>query len=174
MGYTITKNAVLRVQKYLEALTASNETIEWVTETPAKLAHRIHEGIAASIEYHREGEPYVSFARLRQKFVIRQKRDRVVAEWREELLHSHVEFTSNRIHHEMSGVGASASSIISEIIKTNRPYKITVSGASPSEIWLESLYRWTSKNDYFIVAGDENLIVTKDPETGEFAWRPPS
>lgn len=98
----------------------------------------------------------------------------MVAEWREELLHSHVEFTSNKVHHEMSGIGVSASGIISEIIKTSRPYKITVSGASLIENALEELYKWTSKNDYFIVVGDDRIIVTKDPETGEFAWRPPS
>lgn len=73
MGYTITKNAILRVQKYLEAMVATNETIEWVTETPAKLAHRIHEGIKAAEEFQGEGEPYSTFAKLRHKFVIRQK-----------------------------------------------------------------------------------------------------
>jgi hypothetical protein len=154
-------------------MVAANETIEWVSNNPVKLARHIFEGIASSKEYVKEGEPYDTYARLGERFVIRVKRDRVVAEWRELMLHERVETSPKQVHIQASDA-ATAGYLISQIITKGRPHTIRFEGASLADHQMYDLFTWTEKNDYNIVASETGIVITKDPETKEFAWRPPS
>lgn len=79
MGYTLTANSVSRVKPYLDELVAAEGDMQWESTDPL-LAYRIREGIAAAA--HLKIEQY---AKLTNKYIIRSRKNKVVAELRNRL-----------------------------------------------------------------------------------------
>jgi hypothetical protein len=87
MGYSKNPSSIEKVEKFLTLMVNANESLEWETPNPDKLAYYIREGIFASgALYKREPESdrLKEFSDLKSKFIIKIKGSLVLAELRSE------------------------------------------------------------------------------------------
>src|SRR5678815_4288252 len=82
MAYSKHKNAIRRVQSFLDQMVAANNKIEFLSDDPRRLSHILFEGINTS-KHFASDEPYASYSKLGAKFKIRLKKDHVLCEPRE-------------------------------------------------------------------------------------------
>lgn len=85
MGYTVSSRAITRVYDQLQQMVKAETNLEWATDNPREFAYRLREAISVAIERTKkgDGEPYESFAKLRAKYLFREKGGKVIAELRD-------------------------------------------------------------------------------------------
>ena len=87
MGYSKNPSSIEKVEKFLTLMVHANESLEWETPSPDRLAYYIREGISASgVLYKNEPDSnkLKEFSALKSKFIIRIKGNFVQAELRSE------------------------------------------------------------------------------------------
>ena len=87
MGYSKNPASIEKVEKFLTLMVHANESLEWETPNPDRLAYYIREGISASgVLYKSEpdSDKLKEFSALKSKFIIRIKGNFVQAELRSE------------------------------------------------------------------------------------------
>ncbi|KKK62974.1 hypothetical protein LCGC14_2998980 [marine sediment metagenome] len=87
MGYSKNPSSIEKVEKFLALMVNANESLEWETPNPDRLAYYIREGISASsILYKSEpgSDKLKEFSALKSKFIIKIKGSFVLAELRSE------------------------------------------------------------------------------------------
>ena len=88
MGYSKNPTAIDKVEKFLTLMVNADESLEWETPSPDRLAYYIREGIFASKAMCRgesESDKLKAFASLKSKFVLKIKVGSVLAELRNEV-----------------------------------------------------------------------------------------
>ena len=87
MGYSKNPSVIEKVEKFLTLMVNANESLEWETPNPDRLAYYIREGISASSVLYKsepENDKLKEFATLKSKFIIKIKGNFVLAELRSE------------------------------------------------------------------------------------------
>jgi hypothetical protein len=170
MGYGKSIRAFNRVKGYLDEMVSKNQVITWQVDDPAKTSYNIREGIKVAKERaHDESYPnkdaFKPYASLLAKFIVRVKGVTVVAEPRDII----PEMTASTALHRMVVEDVSDPlEIVGAAIKHKVP-ELFFPSADLSDEALSRIYAWSSKHDYFIVASDVGVTLTKtDP--GEIAW----
>ena len=87
MGYSKNPSVIEKVERFLTLMVNADESLEWETPNPDRLAYYIREGISASgVQYkvEPENDKLKEFSALRSKFIIKIKGNLVLAELRSE------------------------------------------------------------------------------------------
>jgi hypothetical protein len=172
MGYSTSVRAVHRVKNHLDEMLRSETQLEWADENPAKLAYRLNDAFHAARHnaFNREKqpiEPYVSYARLPAKFIIRIGNGKVIAEPRDIMpLDTIRAGLARMVLHELSDV----LEVVGAAIKHKAPEMFFPDADLTSEE-LPQLYAWASKNSYFIIPSDDGVLLTQN-DPGDIAWKP--
>lgn len=177
MPYTLTLDAISRVEAFLEAMLQAKTDISFASEEPSKLAYWLHNGIAAS-EHFPDFEKYADLA---TKFRIKVRKQAVTCELRSFIaarIGSRVSFESEGTNLAMpitlpdvrNNEVDSATGIIT-VLTTAKTFKTYFTNAYLTEEELGILYNWTSQNGYHIINHeDEGVTVTR--EETELEWKP--
>lgn len=172
MGYSKSPRAVQKVHKYLDEMLASETAIEWVHEDPSKLAYMLNDGIAAarSLALDRERkpvEPFITYSRLKAKFIIHIKPGKVVASPRDVIPMETVRAGLSRMTiHTVTDV----LEIVGAAIKHGAP-EMFFPDADEESTDLPQLYAWASRNGYHIIPSDDGITLTQN-DPGDLAWAP--
>lgn len=171
MGYSKSPRAVQRVKNYLDEMLRSEIKLEWVHENPSKLAYWINDGLHAArvnafTRDKQPVEPYVSYSRLKAKYIIRVDSGMVIAEPRDIVPMETVRAGMSRM--TIGGLG-DVLEIVGAAIQHGAP--VMFFPDVDDDVNLPQLYAWASRNDYFIIPSDDGLTLTQtDP--GDMAWTP--
>jgi len=163
MGYTLNPESIARVKSYLDQMVASDEDIEWHSDN-AQLAYALRNGINAAIRFN-IGE----YARLKSKYVLRQRSGKVVAELRDRLpgimrAINELKMTIKEIETETAIVGA--------MIENSARMEVYFPDAILSDEQLKDLYAFTSTSGYSIINHKEEGVTVTKKDVGDIAWGP--
>ena len=136
-------------------------SLEWETPEPHKVAFYIREGIAVA---KKTGNP---LGNLAGKFIIRPQANKVIAQLR--VYDPNFVELKRTLNKMVVDDLSTLLEIVGAAIKHKADEMYFPSGKLSVED-LQSLYAWTSKNEYFIVIGDGVTITRVDP--GEAKWEP--
>lgn len=166
MGYAKGVKAVEKVRRHLEELTQTEGRVEWRATDASKTAYHIRQGFAVS-EKLAPTEPYATFARLKERFVIRVRGDKVIAEPRTS--------APSEIKQGMLAMTLPENMDVMEIIGAAVQHKAQKmffpQDATLEESDLLALFRWSNNNDYYIVVAEVGITLTKE-DVGDLAWQP--
>ncbi len=87
MGYSKNPTTIEKVEKFLTLMVEANESLEWETPNPDRLAYYIREGISAAGAIYKnetENDKLKEFSILNAKFIIKIKGNYVIAALRNE------------------------------------------------------------------------------------------
>lgn len=169
MAYSQSIAAVKRVEKLLLILlaTESEEDVLFASKHPNKLAYQIHEALMICDKF----EEYKKFSILRDKYRIKVKANRVLAERKvKEVLAVRVDnrplqrMTLDNIDDLLGIVGAATVHKASEIYFPD---------AQLGDNDLIPLYNWAKSNNYFIINHEDGGVTITKIDPGEIAWEPP-
>lgn len=160
MGYSKSKNAIERVKPILEILLTAESDVEIPSQDPYKLVYYIRDGLAVA-----ESLPSSPYKELRQKWRLRAKRDKVVAEIKGAPIEVGVpllvrKFTGLSLP-EITGV----IEVIGALVKHRAP-RYEFPNALIAGNGLKNLQNWCDKNEYSITQSEPYLILEKNAETG--------
>jgi hypothetical protein len=174
MGYSHSTRAVQRVKNHLDEMLRSDKKLEWADPDPTRLAYRINDGIAAARHNafdrdKRPIEPYVTYARLKAKFIIKIEGTKVVAEPRDvmplEIVRAGMgKMVVNEVQDVLEVVGAAIMHKAPEMFFPD-------ADALDEREDLPQLYAWASKNGYYIIPSEDGVTLTQN-DPGEIAWTP--
>jgi hypothetical protein len=172
MGYSTSPRAVQRVKNHLDEMLNSDTKLEWADENPSKLAYRINDAFHAArhLAFNRDKkpvEPYVTYARLKAKFIIRVDAGKVIAEPRDIMPLDTVRAGMARmVLHDVSDVLEVVGAAI-----THKAPEMFFPDADLTNEELPQLYAWASKNSYFVIPSDDGVLLTQN-DPGDIAWKP--
>ncbi len=172
MSYTRTPRAVTRVQQILEDLLRVDGAREWLARDSGKLAYQVREAFAAA-----ERIPeFRRFAILRERFVIRSRDGKVIAEPR---VKSPFEAPVATVFGKVSLEGIStAQQAIGAVIKHNieEIHLPDFPSMPPDDVSeLQLLFKWTSTNEIYIVNHfGAGITLTRRRPVPELEWTPPT
>ena len=120
--------------------------LEWVTDNPREFAYRLREAISVAVERAKkgDGEPYDSFAKLKSKYLFREKVGKVIAELRDAIPQMNLKsdfavMTEPNISDAMGVVG---------VMIKNRGKSVYFSSFQADETELQLVRNWAAKNEY--------------------------
>ena len=171
MGYSTSIRAVKKMENYLIQMVNTNERITWISDDPSQLSYRIlnafHAAKYNALNSKKEPiEPYVTYARLKQKFTIRIGKGLVIADPTDVIAFEPVRQGLNRITipkltSYLEIVGAAFTHKAAEMFFPD----------AIDEDELPLIYAWGSKHGYYLIPSDDGLTLTQtDP--GDLAWTP--
>jgi hypothetical protein len=174
MGYSRSPRAVQRVKNHLDEMLRADGKLEWVDKDPTRLAYRINDGIAAArhnaFDRNKQPiEPYVTYARLKAKFIIKIEGTKVIAEPRDVMPLEIVRAGMGKmVVHEIQDV----LEIVGAAIKHKAPEMFFPDADTLNESEdLPQLYAWASKNGYYIIPSEDGVMLTQN-DPGDLAWKP--
>lgn len=155
MGYSKSKNAIERVKPILELLLTSETDIEFPSNDPHKLVYYIRDGLAVA-----ESLPSSPYKDLREKWRLRAKRDKVVAEIKGLPINIGVPLLVKKFSGlnlpEVTGV----LEVIGALVKHRAP-RFEFPNALIEGNGLKNLQNWCNKNGYSITQNEPYLILEK-------------
>lgn len=162
MGYTVSSRAITRVFAQLQQMVKAETNLEWATDNPREFAYRLREALKVAKDRAEkgDGEPYMSFARLKSKYLFREKPGKVIAELRDAI----PQMTLKSDFAVMTEPSANdAMSVVGVMIK-NRGKIIhfpvfDINDESESVL----VSNWAVKNDYNVVIA--NGMLKLEPKT---------
>ncbi len=168
MGYSKSPKAILRVKSHLDMLVASTKRVTFTSNDPAELAYRIQNGMFAAkyqVEHEKKGEPFITYAKLKSKYIIKIGNGVVVAEPRDiELSLAEAagmeRMVLPQVTETLAVIGAAIQHQASEMYFPDAGEEI-----------VPQLYAWASSNKYYIIPSDDGITLTRN-DPGELAWNP--
>jgi len=162
MGYSRNVKAIDRVRPLLEQMLVARTNLMWPSKNAHMLGYHIRE--ALTIAKKEKIEP---FDKLKERFVIRNKGDHVVAELKdiEEL---------DTIQSVMSRVTLEGLVTLMEIVGgaiNHKADQMFFPSADLEDGEVEKLYIWAQKNSYFLIVADSGVTLSKS-DPGEAKWEP--
>lgn len=182
MAYNKSKNAVVRMRRYLDDMVAMR-TITWVSPNPEVLARRIREALAASELYRDTWPQYIG---LKPQFQIRAKQGYVEAKFLMEglipvglpeggqanVIGGIASVPVPRVIDTMMDLAGIVGTAIELAQKTN---ELTFPKVSLSYADKLKLYRWTKEDKTgwkFIDQLEEGITLTRRPVGSIYLWEP--
>jgi hypothetical protein len=166
VSYARSKKAILKVESVLKDLLEATDDIAFVSTEPQRLAYCIHEALRSAAVY----PEYTNYAELRNKFVIRVKSNKVLAEIRNRqpvalkiMKEQLSKMTLDEVTDVLGIVGAAVKHKATEL---HFPLAIL------SQDDLRTLYNWTVTSGYHIIHHDNAGLTLTKVHPGELAWIP--
>ncbi len=159
MGYSRNKSAVERVKPILELLLNSHADMEFPSTNPHKLVYYVRDGFSVA-----KGLPSSPYKELHEKWRLRAKQDRMVAELKDALIEIGVPLLAKRFVGLNLPEVTEVLEIIGALIKHRAP-RYEFPNAHIRENGLKNLEAWCSKNDYRIVQSEPHLILERNDGT---------
>lgn len=164
MGYAKrSKRPIKRVEDILKQMVKAEGEIRFKVEDAEETAYRIREAFAASKHFASHGEPYVSYANLKAKFVIRSNGNIVTCEPRDYV-------PSMQVRNELATVTIPGVKDVLGIIGAAIAHKsprMLFPDAVLSFSDLERLAVWGEKNHYKLNSTEAGITLTRDDDTKE-------
>ena len=170
MGYHLSENAFIRAQPFMDEMLKASDDIIWVVDnpeiTPDKVAYQIRQGIATAAA---KGE--ADYASLAEKFVIKSRPGRVIAERRNKMLVGVYLQASKQLNIPEAN---SINSIVEQTIKNLDQEELYFPNIlNANNDLLTELYKWVSTKGFKIIRNKQGITLTKK-EVGEIEWKPES
>lgn len=163
MGYSKNPAAVERVKPLLDQMVKATTDLMWPSENAHMLGYHLRE--AMSVAKSKKIEPYHE---LKDKFVIRNRGTRVIAEKR------HVE-TITALQAALSKVVLSNIETLVQIVGAAIEHKAHELFFPDAALAVEedklTLYKWCQKNGYHMILAEVGVTLTKE-EVGDIEWTP--
>jgi hypothetical protein len=157
MGYSVSKRAVRRVEIYLTQMVVGEGKLNFPTEDASKTAYYIRQGVTSAKNFISEGEPYVSYARLSGKYIVRSLSDMVVCEPRDGLPNADASTTFGRVSiPDITDVLG----IIGAAIKHKAPSMIFPDARLSDEECLK-LRAWSDLHEYGVIITEAHVTLVK-------------
>ena len=161
MGYTKTIHKVEKVKAILDFLVKADQDLELLPPLPnltvRDFAYMLHEGIAAAEEFALRGEPFKSYAELKHKYKIRERRDKVILELKGKILPVMVQ---NHAQEMVLIDFVDTLSVIGALIKF-KPAKVKFPNFDFENQSIDPIKNWAEKNNYIIKVEDNMLSAEK-------------
>lgn len=161
-----------KVEPYLQQMVQAEGEIQFPAEEPGDFAYKLREGIEAS-KHHaldhlkRPIEPFISYAGLKSKYLIRVKGPLVICEPRDLVPIARLKTALGQvaIPEVIDTLGIIGAAI------THKAPILVFPDAKEASVDCNRLSFWASQNGYYLVVGDNHVTLTKaDP--GSLAWHP--
>ena len=167
MGYSNNLSAVTRVEKFLSLMVnAVDESLEWQTVDPNKLAYYIREGISASSFIYKnetDDEKLKEFSQLKSKFIIKIKENRVIAVLRSEMPVAvmSVKRIKSVYLPNVTTLTQVVGAVAKYIIEENKE-QITIPNTNLSNEESVKLERYLSSKNLKVEVGENELVILRD------------
>jgi hypothetical protein len=167
MGYTNRNSTIKRVEQFLKQMVDAKDSLTWVTdgsEQTRKLAYYLREAISYA---RRNGETYPEYAELRDKFILRERDKKLIAEIRE---YTPVLMMAQALSKmQVNGVG-DVMGIVGACVQHGAAKEIYFPDASLTDADCDILYKWGLVSGYHLIVGEGVTVTKEDP--GEIKWTP--
>ena len=171
MGYSNNLSAVTRVEKFLTLMVnAVDESLEWQTVDPNKLAYYIREGISASSFIYKNGtdddEKLKEFSQLKSKFIIKIKENRVIAVLRSEMPVAVMSVKKIKSVYlpNVTTLTQVVGAVAKYIIEENKE-QITIPNTNLSNEESVKLERYLSSKNLKVEVGENELVILRESST---------
>lgn len=159
MGYAkSSKRPIKRVEELLKQMVNANGSeIRFKVQDAEETAYRLREAFASARFFATHGEPYISYANLKAKYVVRSNGNIVTCEPREYV-------PSMQVKKEMATVtipGVKDTLGIIGAAITHKAPCMVFSDASESTVNEKVLENWTEQNAYSYDIADNHVTLTK-------------
>lgn len=162
MSYSSNVKVIEKMKSLLDQMVQAKTDLTWPTTNAHMLGYHIRE--ALTIAKKAGIKPYDT---LKDRFVIRNRGDRVTAELKDKEAFTALQSVMSKVTLEnltslMEIVGGAINHKAREMFFPD-------ADLMPEE--LEKLHLWAEKNEYFMVASDAGVTLTRD-DPGEAKWVP--
>ena len=162
MGYSTSPAAVKRVEPLLVQMMNATGNLSWPSDNAHMLAYHLREAMTVASKDSKS--PYHE---LKQKFMIRNKGTRVVAELRDVTdIVAHIQSAKPKL--VLDGLGTLVE-LVGAVI-THEAHEMFFPDARLTEEDARNLWRWATPRDYYLVIGEGITIAKDDP--GDAKWTP--
>jgi hypothetical protein len=178
MPYSSGTKTIKLVSEYLNQMVNAgpNDRLEWIAKDPTDLSYRIFNAMAASKKRVKDGgplatEPYLSYARLKSKYIIRKTNNSVIAEPRDVLPLEAIRVSMSKI---VLGGLIDPMEVIGACIKHKADTIDFPDAIDLSAEDLTAIYNWAEKNAYKVIVlpnPDGGIQLAKSGE-GKVVWTP--
>lgn len=163
VGYSQNEAAINRVQALLDQMVVTDTDLSWPTKDAHMLGYHLREAMTLAKRIGKS--PYDT---LKDKFTIRNRGDRVVAELKVKEGIEALQSLMSKV--ELSDV-TSTVEIVGAAIVHSQATELYFPDAVLTDEDKLALWKWSSKNEYYIIVAEIGVTLTKkDP--GEVAWTP--
>lgn len=166
MPYTRSRGAVQRVEPILRELLTATDDVIYQSLEPQKLSYQLHEALKSAGIY----PEYAHYSALRDKFTIRLRAGKVVAEIKHRPLVAlkvvtdpHSKMTIPEVNTVLGIVGAAV---------THKAGEIYFPDAKLDESNLLTLSGWATPAGYFIINNYDNGVTLTKTDPGVVSWTP--
>lgn len=168
MPYARSRKAIMRVEPILRELLNAQDDVTYQSLEPQKLSYQLHEAFKSALVY----PEYALYAPLRDKFTIRLRAGKVVAELKSKQLvalkvvkEQLSKMTIVEVNTVLGIVGATV---------THKASEMYFPDAKLGEGELATLENWATPAGYFIINNYDNGVTLTKVNPGEMAWSPSS
>lgn len=163
MGYSKSKRVIKRVETYLQQMVAAPAQFEFPADDASKFAYALREGIYSARHFAAVTgeEPYISYAKLHSKYIIRTEGSRVICEPRDVILSVKAQtlgqVTIPEVERPLEIIGAA--------VMHKAPVMI-FSDASDVTLGEDAarVKTWCDKNNYELIISDNHVTLTRKPD----------
>ena len=166
MSYARSKRSVIKVENILKQLLEAKDDLIFQSLEPQKLAYHIHEGMR-SVAFYPE---YSLYTQLRDKFVIRVRSNKVVAELRNKTIVALATVSEQLGKMTIVDVD-NVMSVIGACVK-HKAGEIYFPAAQFNDTMLNELYQWSEPAGYFIINHGVMGITLTRVHPGEINFVP--
>lgn len=156
MGYSKSKNAVTKIQPYLDILLTAEDDTEFPSANSLKLTYYLRDGMMVASTL--SSSPYKA---LKDKWVIKTKPDKVIAEIRVKIFDVGVPILARAFTGVRLPEVTEVMEVIGAAIKHRTP-TLEFPNAVIRENGLKNLTNWCNANNYVITQSEPHLIITKN------------
>lgn len=166
MPYSKSPESITRIQALLDKMLETDHDFAITPGSigPQQMAYYVHQAIHAS----KFNNTYARYSSLASKWKIRPRQDKLIFELKE-IKFVNTEMTQSLMKMVFDEI-TEVTGIVGCMVK-HKPFE----GFFPSAILipseLETLYNWTSKNNYFIINHAEDGVTVTEEDIG-VSWQP--
>lgn len=163
MGYSRNPAVIDRVKPLLDQMITAQSSLAWPSKNSHMLGYYIRE--AMTLAKRKKVEPYHE---LKDRFVIRDKGDRIVAELK-------TPATIEALREAMAKVVLAELVSLYEVIGgavNTKADELYYPDADLSQDDLAKLYAWAVNNKYFLIVSEEDGVTLTREDPGELKWTP--
>lgn|SRR5574338_424129 len=176
MSYSTSTKAADKVESFLQTLVnLRGDSISWIAADPSKLAYQIRQGMSVA---ENNPDKYSEFAKLKKTFKISTGPNLVIASRYVSLVETlePEELTSKNFAKSVNIFEVTEVADVMEVIgailaNPNYEEYQFKDYTEITEKELETLYKWTHKNEIFII-NSKCLIISRKEPPEDLAWTP--
>jgi hypothetical protein len=161
MGYTKSPRSITKVRPILELLLNSNApTIELPTQDATKLIYNIREAINAAKSLQSKDPSFEGYASLQEKYILRLRRDSIVAELRDSPALSIVDSIPTKLSQLTIPGVSDIFGVVGAAIKHKNHTRLHFPDASRDSVDMTKLQKWATGSGYEVTVQEPHGYIT--------------